>query len=233
MVTIPIKKIVVGLFAVLLCMTVTDLILGYNGVFSARHPGHMMQFHRLLHLFDLGDEGNMPTWFKSAILGLAALLLALIGGTRREARDRFAWYWFFMSATFLLLSLNETASLHKAVDVLVSRHVQKSGLFVHAWLIPASMFAVVFVVINWKFLGALPRATGNLFVLSGTLFVLGAVGVKLIEGIHASTSGLSAGESVNMRAFSQLLEMAGILLFDFSLLAYCRDQMQGIRIRLT
>jgi hypothetical protein len=86
-------------------------------------------------------------------------------------------------------------------------------------------------VINWKFLGTLPRATGNLFVLSGTLFVLGAIGVKLLEGIYASTTGLSPEAAVNMRAFSQLLEMAGILLFDFSLMAYCRDQMQGIRIR--
>jgi hypothetical protein len=127
--------------------------------------------------------------------------------------------------------VDETAGLHKAVGALVARYVPKEGLFLHAWLIPGSMFAVLFVVINWKFLGTLPRHTGILFVLAGTLFVLGAIGMKLIEGIYTSTTGLSAQASVNLRAIDQFLEMAGLLLFNFSLLAYCRDQLQGIRIR--
>jgi hypothetical protein len=231
MITIPLKKTIIVMFVVVATLTAVDIILGSNGVFDRSRAGVTENYHRLLHFFDLAAEANAPTWFKSAMFGFAATLLFLIGSAKRHARDEVSWYWFFMAFTFLFLSVDETTSLHKAVGALVARYVPKEGLFVHAWLIPGSIFAVLFVVINWKFLGTLPRSTGNLFVFGGTLFVLGAIGMKLIEGIYASTTGLTGQAAINLRAIDQFLEMAGLLLFNFSLMAYCRDQLQGIRIR--
>jgi hypothetical protein len=221
----------IAMAVVISVLTIVDVVLGSNGVFDRSRAGVTENHHRLLHFFDLAADANAPTWFKSSMFGLAALLLGLIGAATRH--DRISWYWFFISVTFLFLSVDETASLHKALGTLVARYVPKEGIFHHAWLIPGSMFAVVFVVINWKFLGTLPRTTGIQFVLAGTLFVLGAIGMKLLEGIYTTTTGLTPQAAVNMRAISQFLEMAGILLFDYSLLAYFRDQMKGIHIRFT
>lgn len=233
MISIHLKKTMIVMAVVVTCLTVADIVLGSFGVFDLSRRGVTANYHRLLHFFDLASEANAPTWFKSTLFVLAAILLGLIGAAHKRIQDGFSWYWYFMALTFLFLSMDETASLHKAVGALVARYVPNEGLFLHAWLIPGTMFAVLFVVINWKFLGTLPRATGVLFVLAGTLFVLGAIGMKLIEGIYTSTTGLTGQAAINMRAIDQFLEMAGLLLFDYSLMAYCRDQMAGIRIRFT
>ena len=66
--------------------------------------------------FDLDGEGSLAVWFSSATLALAAATALLVFTVRRFRRDDYhgryrVWIW--AAAVFLLMSIDETASLHE------------------------------------------------------------------------------------------------------------------------
>src|SRR5687767_12230091 len=47
----------------------------------------------LLDRFDFNGEMNLPSWFSSITLAIAAMLLALIAELERRAADKSRWQW--------------------------------------------------------------------------------------------------------------------------------------------
>ena len=79
---------------------------------------------RLAHLttdgsvaaFDLDAEGSLAVWFSSMTLALAALAAVMVYSVRRfKTDDYYGHYriWLWAAACWLLLSIDETASLHE------------------------------------------------------------------------------------------------------------------------
>jgi hypothetical protein len=67
-------------------------------------------------LFSLSYEGNLPTWYSSALLLACAITLAAIAPSAAAGQGR---YWGLLSALFGYLSIDEAVGLHEQLDVVV------------------------------------------------------------------------------------------------------------------
>jgi hypothetical protein len=66
--------------------------------------------------FDLGGEGNVPTWWSSTLLLAVAGVCAVLAATAAAASTR--RYWAVAAAVFALFSMQDVARVHKAFGVL-------------------------------------------------------------------------------------------------------------------
>jgi hypothetical protein len=74
--------------------------------------------------------------------------------------------------------LDEFISLHECANAL--RKLGLHGIFYYAWIIPAVILVGFFLASFFKFLMHLPQKTKWRFILSGGVFLLGAVGFELL-----------------------------------------------------
>ncbi len=120
-----------------------------------------------------------------------------------------------MAFGFLLLSLDEIAGLHETVNSLIDMN----------WAIPGGILTVGIGLSFVQFLRNLPPSTGMLFLVSGALYVGGAVGMELVAGGAIDADTLSYNL---ITAAEEGLEMAGALLFLYSLLHYMQTPGGGV-----
>ncbi len=161
-------------------------------------------------LFDVDEENNIPTWFSSANLMLTAALTLLLAIDKWRHRDRWRYHWMLLGWGFLLLSLDEMAGLHESLNVVTET----------SWAVYALPLALVLVIVFVRFLYFLPARTASLFVLSGLIFLGGAVGVELY------TEPFLYNDELNTLAYNlwtpveEGMEMFGVILFQYALLNY-------------
>ena len=150
----------------------------------------------LLQLFDLDEENNIPTWFSSFLLLNSAFFLYIYSGCE-QLRKKF--YWRFMAAGFFLLAIDEVAGLHETFN---------SSIEIN-WAIPGAILVLFLGVAFVPFLLSLPGKLAVMFVLSGFLYVSGAIIVELLS------EDLDSDSLVYMLAVAveEGLEMLGALLF--------------------
>jgi len=99
--SLPILTITLSLFSV-------DFILALLHLFLSNHA-HFGAF------FNLSQEANLPTWYSSFKLTLAAL--AAFYCYRIEAHKKHAWLWLVVALLMLLMSIDETAQIHETLSV--------------------------------------------------------------------------------------------------------------------
>ena len=193
--------------------------------------------------FDLEAEANIPAWYSSTALFVAALLLWFIGSEARAAGDKIL-HWRILAITFLAMSIDESAAIHEQASRPLVSLLQVSGMLHFAWIIPGSIFVVVFALIFIPFLRQLPRRTMILFVAAGALFVGGAIGVEALGGNYigyiadADPASFRADEHPEDLIYSlfytveEIMEMLGVVLFIYALLDYIRNQLGGVAVSL-
>lgn len=91
--------------------------------------------------------------------------------------SRYNDYWKFLSLIFLYLSLDEACSIHEISMSPLKAALNASGFLSFAWVIPASIFLAIFLLVFLRFIKALPQKTRSLFIKAGTLYVSGALGM--------------------------------------------------------
>ncbi len=183
--------------------------------------------------FDVDLEGNIPTWFTSSLLLICSILLASIAGDRKNKRDRYALHWAILSVIFLLMSLDEAASIHElTIEPLRDALGTRSFLF-FPWVIPGTAFVIIFLITYRKFIFDLPGYTRRLFILAGALYLLGVIAMEMISGYYADKHGIR-GDMVYMILVNleELLEMSGIVVFMHALLTYMSSQISEIQLRI-
>jgi hypothetical protein len=188
-------------------------------------PRDLLQLRRLLNV---NAEQNIPTWYQGLTLLASAGLLALIGLAARQRGGRDTFHWLGLAAVFTGLSIDEFASIHETVgDALGNKLV---GATLYAWVVPGALFAAAIFLLYLRFLLRLPRRTAVLFVLSGALFLGGAVVTEFIEGRIQLVDGRKA--IFPLRHVEELGEMLGVALFIYTLLSYACGRVRSVRFRL-
>lgn len=187
--------------------------------------------HGLTRLFNFSDEKNVPTLFSSLGLMFCAALLAVIAVTRKKAGASYL-PWSGLAVVFLFLSIDETASLHEKFTIPIREALNTSGLFYFAWVIPYGIALFFFGLLYMRFLMSLPRRTMVLFMISGTIYVAGAMGLEMVGASWADVHGDDLIYQLIV-TFEELLEMLGIIVFIYSLLAYMIEPFRQLKIVLT
>ncbi len=179
---------------------------------------------------DLNAEANLPTFFDSLAMLLAAAILA--GIARLEEPGAGRRHWSGLAIVFLVLALDEAAALHEVVGKLFNLFFGTSG-HVYSWVVPYSVFLIVLALLYARFLLRLPAKVRVLIVVAGMIFVLGALG---FEATSAHLDQLVDGEAGWIDAIfvttEETLETAGIALFIYALLLYAESKFGELEISI-
>jgi hypothetical protein len=165
-------------------------------------------------LFDLNTEKNVPTWFSSALLLSCAFVLWRIADKATQAHEPVAGRWRLLSLGFIYLSMDETAMLHEHMGNFFRAHFPTGGWLYYSWVffmgLPVALFLAVYF---FNFLKRLPRRTMILFILAGSVFLSGALGLEVVGGwLDYNGARDSAGYGI-CSFIEEVLELSGMLIF--------------------
>ena len=209
-------RYVAGAFAIVASL----LTLAHILVQSVRFASGDDRLYGLVSFLSLGAENNPPTYYASFAILFCALLLASIGIVAWRAGRGQSWYWYLLALVFVFLALDESIQLHERMIEPTRDAFDASGLFYYAWIVPYGIAFLLLGVAYLRFLLRLPRRTAKLFVVSGVLFVAGAIGFEMLGGVVFQASGSANLMYVVLQTFEEVLEMAGIVLFIYALVDY-------------
>ncbi|GMQ81855.1 MAG: hypothetical protein BMS9Abin05_1292 [Rhodothermia bacterium] len=185
-------------------------LLAAHAILSVIH----YEFYRLpwlfRQLFDLDEENNLPTWYSSIALFITSIFLWLCAREKQATDDPWKRQWKILALGFFVLSIDEVAGMHETFNSLIKI----------SWAIPGGLLAVVIGFLFIPFLLGLERQTAKLFVLSGVIYIGGAIGVELL----AAPLRVDSLQYYLMTLWEEGMEMIGVLLFLYALLRYMSGQ---------
>jgi hypothetical protein len=188
--------------------------------------------YALFALFDLNTEKNIPTVYSAAALVFASMLLTYITFIHKKQKLSYI-FWLILALIFLFLSLDEVYAIHEKSGKYVKDYIgSTSGLFFYAWVVPYGVAVVVFIFTYAKFLFGLPRYIMNLFLVSGGIFVLGAIIFEMLGARQAELYGVNNPLYFILYTCEESLEMTGIAIFIYSLLTYIVNHLGAVTITL-
>lgn len=177
--------------------------------------------HRLggaLSFFSLGSDTSVPAYYSALGILFCAVLAFAIGASLSDAPD--VTSWFGLAAIFTFLSVDEMLGFHEKLVDPVSDALDTSGLLLYAWVIPYGVAGLVFLAVYVPFLRRLPTSTAMRFILAGSVFVFGAVGMEVLGGAYFDRHGSENVTYVALQSFEEILEMVGIIVFIHALAEY-------------
>jgi hypothetical protein len=212
-------KKILGLLLLIILLLQIPSIIGLVFYFDGNNIGW------LFNLFNVGEEGNIPAYYSSITILFASFLLGFISLFRKINRLNYS-LWLVLSLIFFYLSIDESVQLHERVGIfLIDNNFNLTGYLSFGWVIPYGLLSSVFAgVFYFKFLPQLPKKISRLFIISGSLFVFGAVGVEMIGAKIYHSDNFS--EIINAICYSieEFIEMLGIALFIYALLLYIKEE---------
>ena len=174
---------------------------------------------RIVKFFYVDKEQNLPTWFSSGILFLAALLLWRTGAAAAASGGRHRWHWRVLAGVFTVLSLDEFSQFHELgaqADVLDGKASYLS------WLVLAAPVVVVLGLAYLRLLLSLPPRIRWLLLASAALYLGGAAGIEVLGAFTGRenigfTPGWASMGYVLAASAEELCEMLGVTLFIYTL----------------
>lgn len=185
-------------------------------------------------LFHVDLEQNISTLFSVTLLLCSGALLVLIALLKRQRQDSDVSKWMILAGGFFYLATDEGWSLHERLIDPVRGLLGHGnlGIFYFAWIIPAMAGVALLGLLFLGFLSRLPSSTRGSFIIAGSLYLGGAIGIEMLGGRYAELQ-LHGFENLTYQLFAHLeesLEMAGIILFIHTLLRYLAEQYPEIRL---
>lgn len=187
---------------------------------------------RYLLLFDLGLERNFPTFFSVLLMIGASFLLVVIAKLTSQQKQPDVSKWSILSLGFLAMAYDEGFQVHEYfIEPMRSLMGQENlGAFYYAWVIPGIVLVLVLALFFLRFLIRLPRRTRNTFLIAGTLYIGGSIGVELIGGSYDQLHGYDNLTYNLISTVEEGLELAGLVVFLYGLLDYIVGNFKGITV---
>jgi hypothetical protein len=164
------------------------------------------------NLFNLDAENNIPAWFSSVILLTVAFYAYLIAQQDTAHTRKHRKLWLLLAVLFVLLSLDETVSLHETVGSVLEKYSgHRTGFLRFAWVVPGTAFCAVVGGLFIPFVRGLAPGIRGQVIAAGMIYVSGAVGMEMIGGAVYSRMGHSALYAA-LTVLEETLEMCGTVL---------------------
>jgi len=176
------------------------------------------------NLFNIRTEGNIPAYYSSITILFASFLLGFIS-LFRKANGLSYSLWLILSIIFFYLSIDESVQIHEKVGDLFENNFNFTGYLSWAWVVPYGILVMIFsVVYYFKFLPQLPKKIYWLFIISGSIYVTGALGFEMLAAKNYNSPLFSEILNAIYYSIEEFLEMLGIALFIYSLLLYIKEE---------
>lgn len=207
------------------------IVLAHLGTLFSIHVLGRVSLGGLVPLFGLGEEGNIPTWFSSLLLGSAALACLGAAILSRSAGRAFAKTWVFLGVLFVFLSADEASQIHELTVAPLRRVHQSQFLRYIGWVLPYAALALLLSLVLLRFWWRLPAKTRILTALSAVLYVFGAIGMELITGYYSRNVPGRPLLPLFVAA-EEILEMVGVGTFLFAVLDFIETEFGPLSLRL-
>jgi len=200
------------------------------GYISRCFLGHDYVFG-LVPLFDLDVEGNIPSLFSSVSILLCSGLLYIIGTAHMKDNNKESYYWKGLAAIFLFLALDEGAAIHERLVGPMKEIMKGTGYPYFTWVIPYLIFSTGIGLIYMRFLLNLPNKYRLLIIISGIIYIIGALGFEPITPYYYEVYHKKDIIFSTIIMVEESFEMIGILLFIYTLLSYISLEFDELSIR--
>ena len=198
-----------GVIALLCAIHVLAMWLYYGGLFDFKAEYGLKYWQ--ITIFDLDEEESFGTWFNSIILLFAAVLLLAHAARQKLNRDLWFPWWMILGIGFLVLSIDEIVGMHEYLN---------SALKETSWTAVAAVGVGAVGLLFVPFFLHLPMRSKLLFLAAAILYLGGALGVERWSDQFADQDLLDTLEYNLWTAVEEVMEMAGVVLFIFALLAH-------------
>ena len=195
-----------------IAISIGILLLLHLAVNYIRHGLGLPNAYGIVKKFDLNTEANIPTYFSTLLWLTAAILAFLITRLKYNQQDKTRLHWLGIALCALFLSIDENTGIHELLNRPMRELHEFHGIFYYAWTIPYMALGLLFVACYSRFLLGLPHKVLYLFLLSGGIFVGGAVGFEMLGGAEREQYGRTITHLFFYTA-EEALEMTGVSLF--------------------
>jgi hypothetical protein len=197
--------------------TLRRWLLAIAGVLTALGVGMEVAYYMLdareleplVAFLSLSYERNLPTWYASGLLLACAFLLTAIARAATLARAPGRHHWWALAVAFAYISLDESVGLHENLGDLLSL----GGVLFFTWVVPAAVVVVLGGLAFLPFLARLPSRRRWQFILSGVLYVGGALAMELPLGWWTERHGNDNLVYALIDHVEEALELVGASLF--------------------
>lgn len=186
---------------------------------------------RDLRHFQLDAERNIGAWYSSALMVLISACAFFNWQTVKHRTEFSSYSWLLISVVFFLMSIDETAGFHETVDVPLRDHFELTGLFYNPWVFFGAFFVALFATALIPFLLTLPRHIAILFVISGAIYVGGALGLEPLDAFFENTQGAGSLLQIISTTVEETLEMLGLTLFLHANMLFMADSRTNLLLR--
>lgn len=194
-------------------------------------PASSNTINILMTFFYVDREFNVPTYFSSMILLIAAVLLGYIFLLKYQRKDDYSFYWAVLGLGFLAMSVDEFVDFHGKIDLSSQGDGDLSQWFHYSWVIAGLVVVAVVGLFFLRFLFNLEAKTRNRFLIAGALYVFGAIGMEIIAGfVTVQYGGKENFFYAILSHLEEILEMVGVSYFIYALLCYLSTQRGKVSI---
>ncbi|MEH2122274.1 hypothetical protein [Nostoc sp.] len=221
------KTVARRLSVIVICLTLAGILSGYFWLWEFPFPASKWFYE----LFSLDGEFNIPAWYSSFTLLFCSGLLKVI--TAMKTKDRYFVYWKTLSLIFFYLSLDEAFSFHEILIIpSVRESLHLNPIFFETWVIPGIVLVGVFAFKYLKFLLHLPYKIRYLFLIAAIVYVGGGLGMEMVGGLLRVDFGRHTLITLIGIFVEEFLEMVGIVIFIYALLAYLSSLRESIQLKI-
>jgi hypothetical protein len=186
-----------------------------------------------LTIVNVNWEGNLPTWSATILLAATAAVLGAVSGVKFAQRDTYRWHWVVLVLGFLLMSLDEAASIHEGVNDRLRDFQVFRGRLANPWVVLGIVVVAGVAASFWRFLRSLPAKTRRDFITAGAVYVSGAVAVETFWSVYVVTANRETATSHLIRTLTEVLEQAGLAMFIVAVLSYLASELRGASFRVS
>lgn len=158
--------------------------------------------------FLLNQESNPSTWLSVMLLAISGLLAgvcAVVDTARRRT------FWLLGMIALLLMSLDDTATIHERVGGLIDDSSGGEADISNLWVVPWALLAVGIGVVLWRLRPQLPSDTRRWLVI-GAVMSIGAAVILEVVATETVNSGGTDTEKLSLYSVEETLEMVGALI---------------------
>ncbi|MBB6016991.1 hypothetical protein ACFP9V_03565 [Deinococcus radiopugnans] len=217
----------------LLSVSVFLILMGFIFQMSMLYLPKFLGRDMFWGLFNLNGESNIPAAFSALLLMLATLILGVISGARRQIKSADASAWRALTLIFGFLALDEAAGLHERTANIVNSIVKTDGILFYAWVIPYGTLTLVVGLAFLQFMRQLPATIRNRIILAGAIYIVGALGMEVLEAKVVSNAGTQNFLNQGLIVIEEGMEMLGVTLFIGALLRYVRLYLPDLQLRVS
>ena len=180
---------------------------------------------------NLDEEFNLTALYSGMLLYASSFLLKEIASSCRGGKSK---DWMLLSKVFLFLAFDEVFQVHELFVISGLRQYLHPSL-ASIWVIP---YGILFVLFSFKFVPFFLKLRSRVSVLaliSGGVYVLGAIVFEALNSWLVRTEQISRSGFYYefISGFEELFEMLGVIIFLYALLLELRSRFPRLEYSFT